>query len=294
MATELSIIEPKIDVHPSPITISNQEQVEKAVSDFVAQYGRDFVVTPDNIKETKKMRAQLNKVAKAIDEKRLGTNREYKKPVTQFDTLMKGYQKQVLAIMEPLDIKIEEVEELARQERLDGVKATIDEMAPNFGVAPSDIPVRPNWLNKSTTNKQLVDEISSDMKQLKKDRDQRATDIQTIRTYADQMEIESSGWVSMLGQGASVTDILTDINKAVAKRDQEAKDAAERKRKDEEAARAIAESHQIKQGGETIDTETGEVVLQSTMLKLTGTHAQLLALRQWIDANGIKYERVDQ
>lgn len=298
---ELVDFKPTIEVKPSPIVIGNREQVEKAIDEVVAKYGQDFVVTADNITETKKMRTHINKIMTAVNNTRLATNREYKKPIAEFDAVMNGYRDRIKAVLDPLDEKIAEVTEQERQSRYKLVTDTIAEMAPNYGVSAGDINVRPSWLNKAATNsadtaltKSTIDEIAADMTQLRKDHDQRATDIETIKTYADQMEIEPAGWAALLGQGVSLTYILQRINQTAAKRDREAKAKAEREAKQKEAQDAIDATHQVKQGGETIDTSTGEVVLQSTTLKLTGTHAQLVALRKWIDANHIKYERVDK
>lgn len=294
-------IEPAITVNPSPIVINNREQVEKALDAIVDKYGQDFAVTADNIVETKKMRTHINKIMKAINDTRLATNREYKKPIAEFDDVMNGYKKRIKDIIDPLDDKIAEVTEQERQARYKLVTDTIAEMAPNYGVSVTDIEVRPAWINKTASNskgtaltKSTVEEIASDMTQLKKDHDQRATDIETIKTYADQMGIEPAGWAALLNQGVSLTDIFKQINQAAAKRDQEVRETAEREAKQKEAQAAIDATHQVKQGGETVDTDTGEMVLQSTTLKLTGTHAQLVALRLWVDKNHIKYERVDK
>ena len=272
---ELVAFEPSIEVNPTPIVINNAKQVDKAVYDLVVKYGQDFVVTADNVSETKKMRANLNKVVKAINDKRLATNREYKKPMTDFDSTMNGFKEKIQAIIAPLDSKIEEVETQERQARYDSVKAEIAEMAPNYGVSVTDIEVQPGWLLKSLSHKKLLEQIAEAMTQLRKDRDQRATDIQTVRTYADQMEIESSGWVAMLGQGFKVDEILQKINQAADRRDSLAKAAAEKKRLADEAAKAVAATYQVKRGSETVDTNTGEVVPQTITIKLTGTHKQL-------------------
>lgn len=291
---ELVSVEPAITVNPSPIVINNREQLESAVKSFVAKYGQDFVVTGDNLTDTKAMRAKLNKLIKLFDDNRKAAKKQYLVPLREFESVMNGYRDRITGLADPLKEKIDEVEAIQREERLTEVKADIAEMAPNYGLSATDIPIRPSWTNKTGSKKKRLEEMAADMTQLKRDRDQHATDIETIKTYADQMGIEPAGWAALLGQGVSLTDTLQQINQAAAKRDQEAKAKAEREAKQKEAQDAIDATHQVKQGGETIDTSTGEVVLQSTKLKLTGTHAQLVALRKWIDANHIKYERVDK
>ncbi|MCW3778489.1 DUF1351 domain-containing protein [Levilactobacillus namurensis] len=298
MTDSLVLAEPLIDVTPSPIIIKNEKAVAQAVDELVAKYGRDFVVTADNVADTKKMRAELNKVAKSINDRRLEVKRAYEKPAAAFDETMNGYKKKIQAILVPLDDKIEAVESEERQVRRMAVDSVILEMAGNYNISATDIEIRPSWLNKSAitksgkVTKKVIDEIAADMTQLKKDHDQRAADVQTIKLYADNKGIEPSGWIVQLGRGATVTEILVGIDHAAEQAAQKAHEEAERKRKADETAKAVAATHQTMHNGELVDTETGEAVLLSTTLKLTGTHAQLLALRHWIDENGIKYERV--
>lgn len=298
MTSSLSLTEPLIEVTPSLIVIKNEGTVARAVDELVAKYGRDFVVTADNVADTKKMRAELNKVAKSINDRRLEVKRAYEKPAATFDETMNGYKKKIQAILVPLDDKIEAVESEERQVRRMAVDSVILEMAGNYGVSATDIETRPSWLNKSAftksgkVTKKVIDEIAADMTQLKKDHDQRAADIQTIKLYADNKGIESSGWVAQLGRGATVNEILKGIDNAAEQAAQRVKEEAERKRKADEAKRAVDATYQVNYHGQLVDTRTGEAVLQTTTLKLTGTHTQLVALRHWIDANGVKYEKV--
>ena len=272
---ELVAFEPSIEVNPTPIVINNLEQLEMAVNGVVTKYGQDFVVTSDNVAETKKMRANINKIAKSINDKRLETDRQYKKPMADFDKLMKGLGSKVKNLLDPLDSKIEEIETQERQARYDSVKAEISEMAPNYGVSATDIEIQPGWLLKSLSHKKLLEQIAEAMTQLRKDRDQRATDIQTVRMYADQLELESSGWAALISKGEPVSDILAEMDAAAAKRDKERHKKAEKAKAAKEAQAAIDATHQVKQGDETIDTDTGEVVPQVITVKLTGTHKAL-------------------
>lgn len=291
---ELVTFEPNIEVNPTPIKINNLEQLEMAVNGVVTKYGQDFVVTTDNVADTKKMRANINKIAKSINDKRLETDRQYKKPMADFDKLMKGLGDKVKNLLDPLDSKIEEVETQERQARYDSVKAEIAEMAPNYGVSVTDIEVQPGWLLKSLSHKKLLEQIAEAMTQLRKDRDQRATDIQTVRMYADQLELESSGWAALISKGEPVSDILAEMDAAAAKRDKERQKKAEKAKAAKEAQAAIDATHQVKQGDETIDTDTGEVVPQVITVKLTGTHKALGQVWAGAKQLGVRVELVDK
>ncbi|WP_097558511.1 DUF1351 domain-containing protein [Levilactobacillus brevis] len=291
---ELVAFEPSIEVNPTPIVINNLEQLEMAVNGVVTKYGQDFVVTSDNVADTKKMRANINKIAKSINDKRLETDRQYKKPMADFDKLMKGLGSKVKNLLDPLDSKIEEIETQERQARYDSVKAEISEMAPNYGVSATDIEIQPGWLLKSLSHKKLLEQIAEAMTQLRKDRDQRATDIQTVRMYADQLELESSGWAALISKGEPVSDILAEMDAAAAKRDKERQKKAEKAKAAKEAQAAIDATHQVKQGDETIDTDTGEVVPQVITVKLTGTHKALGQVWAGAKQLGVRVELVDK
>lgn len=291
---ELVAFEPSIEVNPTPIKINNLEQLEMAVNGVVAKYGQDFVVTKDNVANTRKMRASINKIAKSIDDKRLETDRQYKKPMADFDKLMKGLGDKVKDLLDPLDSKIEEIETQERQARYDSVKAEIAEMAPNYGVSVTDIEVQPGWLLKSLSHKKLLEQIAETMTQLRKDRDQRATDIQTVRMYADQLELESSGWAALISKGEPVSDILAEMDAAAVKRDKVRQQKAEKAKAAKEAQAAIDATHQVKQGDEIIDTDTGEVVPQTITVKLTGTHKALGQVWAGAKQLGVRVELVDK
>lgn len=291
---ELVTFEPNIEVNPTPIKINNLEQLEMAVNGVVTKYGQDFVVTSDNVADTKKMRANINKIAKSINDKRLETDRQYKKPMADFDKLMKGLGDKVKNLLDPLDSKIEEIETQECQARYDSVKAEIAEMAPNYGVSSTDIEIQPGWLLKSLSHKKLLEQIAEAMTQLRKDRDQRATDIQTVRMYADQLELESSGWAALISKGEPVSDILAEMDAAAAKRDKERQKKAEKAKAAKEAQAAIDATHQVKQGDETIDTDTGEVIPQTITVKLTGTHKALGQVWAGAKQLGVRVELVDK
>ena len=283
MANELAIIEPAVDVHPSPITIKNLDQVQQAVSAIVTKYGQDFVVTSDNIKDTKSMRASLNKVSKAIDEKRLAVKRQYAEPVKIFDKQMGAFKDQIDGVISPLDVKIKEViaqERAAKQERVEGL---IAEMAPNYGVEADSIEIEPSWLNKSATKKQIVDGIAGAMVATKKAADQLAADTETITKYAKVQGVDPAGWADQVKHGQDVDYLMKAIDNQVERQ-------AEKQRQ-LEAKAAEERTHQQTKGDTVVDTNTGEVVSRAVVLKITATIPQMKLLKSYMDSEGIKYER---
>lgn len=285
MANELAIVEPVIDVKPMPITINNLDQVQQAVTAIVSKYNQDFVVTVDNIKDVKNMRAGLNKVSKAIDEKRLTIKRQYAEPVKTFDGQMNLFKEQIDSVISPLDTKIREVtaqERAAKQERVEGL---ITEMAPNYGVEASEVDIEPSWLNKSATKKQITEGIAGVMTQMKKEADQLAANCETIIKYAEIQKVDPAGWVDQVKQGQDVEYLMKAIDNQVERQ-------AEKQRK-LEAKAAEERTHQQTKGDAVVDTNTGEVVSRTAVLKITATVPQMKLLKNFMDSEGIKYERRD-
>lgn len=285
MANELAIFEPVIDVKPMPITINNLDQVQQAVTAIVSKYNQDFVVTVDNVKDVKNMRAGLNKVSKAIDEKRLAIKRQYAEPVKTFDAQMNLFKEQIDSVISPLDKKIREVvaqERAAKQERVEGL---IAEMAPNYGVEAESVDIEPSWLNKSATKKQIVEGIAGVMVQMRKEADQLAKDCDTITKYAEIQKVDSAGWVDQVKQGQDVDYLMKAIDNQVEQQ-------AEKQRK-LEAKAAEERTHQQTKGDAVVDTNTGEVVSRTAVLKITATVPQMKLLKNFMDSEGIRYERRD-
>lgn len=282
MANELAIVEPVIDVKPMPITINNLDQVQQAVTAIVSKYNQDFVVTVDNVKDVKNMRAGLNKVSKAIDEKRLAIKRQYAEPVKTFDAQMNLFKEQIDSVISPLDTKIREVvaqERAAKQERVEGL---IAEMAPNYGVEAESVDIEPSWLNKSATKKQIVEGIAGVMVQMRKEADQLAKDCDTITKYAEIQKVDSAGWVDQVKQGQDVEYLMRAIDNQVERQ-------AEKQRK-LEAKAAEERTHQQTKGDTVVDTNTGEVVSRAVVLRITATRSQMVLLKNFMDSNDIKYE----
>lgn len=283
MANEVSIVEPIIDVKPMPITINNLDQVQRTVTEIVSKYNQDFVVTVDNVKDVKNMRAGLNKVSKAIDEKRLIIKRQYAEPVKTFDAQMNLFKEQIDSVIAPIDTKVSEViaqERATKQERVEGL---IAEMAPNYGVEAEAVDIEPSWLNKSSTKKQIVEGIADAMTLLKKHADQLALDCSTITKYAEIQKVDPAGWVDQVKQGQDVEYLMKAIDNQVERQ-------AEKQRK-LEAKAAEERTHQQAKGNAVIDTDTGEVVSRTAVLKITATIPQMKLLKNYMDSEGIKYER---
>ncbi|MEK2588963.1 DUF1351 domain-containing protein [Lentilactobacillus buchneri] len=286
MANELSLPEYTIDYQLPVITINNFDQLKTAVEAYANKY-QGMAVTASTEKESKSSRAELRKLKQALDDKRKEIRKKYAEPYQRFADQIKDLEMTLDSSINPIDAGLKELEEQQRKTRLEHVKALIAEMleAPGReGVLASEIEIDPTWLNKSTSKRKIELALADVMGYIKKQHDDLKTGISTITKYAQAYHIDPAGWIDQLKQGQDVNYLLQAIDNQVKLNKQ--------KQQTLEAQAAEAQTHQVQQKGKTIDTNTGEVVSHTVVLKITATIPQMKLLRAFMDSNQIRYQRV--
>ncbi|MDM7515941.1 DUF1351 domain-containing protein [Lentilactobacillus sp. TOM.63] len=283
MANELSLPEYTIDYQLPVITINNFDQLKTAVKAYANKY-QGMAVTASTEKESKSSRAELRKLKQALDDKRKEIRKKYAEPYQRFAAQIKDLEMTLDSSINPIDAGLKELKEQQRQLRLKHVNALIAEMAPKHHVEPGEVEIDPTWLNKTTTEKKITEGIADVMGYIKKQHDDLKTGISTITKYAQAYHIDPAGWIDQLKQGQDVNYLLQAIDNQVKLNKQ--------KQQTLEAQAAEAQTHQVQQKGKTIDTNTGEVVSHTVVLKITATIPQMKLLKNYMESNGIQYHKV--
>lgn len=273
-----------VDYTPAPIVIKNGAGLEAAIAQYVARY-QNMVITGDTEADTKKVRAKLNKLKTALDDRRKEIKRNYDQPLHEFEDKIKGLKASIDMIIDPIDVGLSDLETQRRDQKRQEVLDLIAEMAPNYGVEVDSIDIDPRWLNKSASHKQVVDEIGATMTTIKAAADKLADDIAMITRYANVQNVDPLPWIDQLNQGQDVQYLLSAIDNQVAQ-------AKERQHQRDLQAQADAEHQTETKTGKVVDTDTGEVVDRTTTFKVTGSIGQLTALKGYMDSIGVKYEKV--
>lgn len=280
---ELTLPDYRVEYLPTIISIQNYEQLQQTVDDYANKFN-NMVVTDATEKDAKNIRAELRKVSTALDNRRKEIKKDFNRPYDDFAEKVNVLRSNLDKAIIPIDRGLKELEEQQRQARLAGVQELIEEMAPNYGVEPTEVEVDPTWLNKTISKKKIVDGIAGTMVSIKKAKDKLATDILTITKYAEIQKVDPSGWVDQLKQGQDVDYLMAAIDAQVKRK-------AEKQRQ-LEAKAAEEQTHQETRGAEVIDTDTGEVVSHKVALMIITTIPKMELLKNFMDANQIQYERV--
>lgn len=301
-------LEFKVDFKPSEITINNETKLKELVDVTISRYG-SLVFTDDNIPEAKRAKADLNKVAKLLDDQRKAVKKEYSKPLKEFETKINGYTNQIKLVSEGINESISAFEESEKAKRLDKLVSTIEEISPNYGIDSSELTINPSWLNKGnfTTkgelNKKTLEEVIFQMKQIADANKRIESEKAIIGNYAKAVGLEPESWVAQIENGLFASELMKQIDATVAaKREREERGLREQQAQ-AEYEQAMKELKESQVDSNLIDQETGEILEESedlqlqeieesktVELRLTGTHEQLTALNEFIIGEGIKVE----
>lgn len=274
-----------VDYQPVPIKINNLEGLQASIAQYVSRYS-NLVITEDNVTDSKQVRAKLNKLKKALDDRRKEIKRNYNQPLREFETEVKKLEASIDMIIDPIDEGLGELEVQRREQRKADVMDLIAEMAPNYDVEVDEIEFDPRWLNKSISNKQITQEVASSMTVVKQAKDKLATATTMITKYAQAVDVDPIPWIDQLKQGQDVQYLLKAIDRQV-------ESAKERERQRELKQQLAAEHQQETSTGKIVDTDTGEVVSLTRTLKITATKDQMWELSSYMKKNGIKFEAVN-
>lgn len=216
----------------------NKEELEAAVRGKIASY-QNVVYTEDNIKQAKADRAELNKLKKAIDERR----KKVKELVTQPYDTFKGEVDSVLELIdEPItliDKQIKEFENRQKEQKKEKLKKTYEETIGDLAeVLPFEKVFDTRYLNQTFKLATAQAEIKEKIERVR-------TDLETIDSLESKYKLNAKDvYIKTLDLSKALAENkrLSDLEeKLEAEKRRKAEEEAERKRQAEERRRAEAE-----------------------------------------------------
>lgn len=280
MSNELILKDFAIDFKAPEITVANEDELDNAIKQYAKKYD-GLVVTEETLADSKKARADLNKLSKALNDRRKEIKRNYNAPLKEFETKIKQWDSNLHNAMDGIDVGIHEMEEQQKADRIKKVQETIAEMAPNYGVDVSEIEIKTGWLAKSISKKKLLDEIAGEMKFVKDHHEKFAM----IQKYCDDKKISFEPY-KRLAETFEPLEVMKQIDddlEAQAKREEAQKAAKQAKLERQK-------ENTVEVNGRSFDKETGETVReeQKITFMLQGTEEQITGLARYIKAMGIQ------
>ena len=270
---------PEIEEHLQSIKVAVTQKVNDALS---------LICTEDTVKSVKAVRADLNKDLKDFEERRKAVKKAIMSPYEQFEAVYKEcisdtYKKADIELKAKIDSVENELKEAKRTE----VEAYFEECSKSVGV---DF-VKLSDLNLNIT---LSASVKSLKRQVKEYFDKVIQDLALIATLEHTTEILVEYRKTLDVSDAVLT--VQERHKAIAeqeKRNAEASIIAEKQAETvEKVEKAVRESVTEEISAPEVEEappEGNEPVYEATF-RVTGTLAQLKALKKFLKDGGYQYE----
>lgn len=225
----------------------NKEELEAAVRAKIANY-ENVVYTDENIKEAKNDRAELNKLLKAIEDRRKQVKKIINEPYAVFEAELKEITALINKPVGLIDQQVKAYEERQREEKKAAIKSIYDECIGNLAkVLPFEKIFDIRYLNQTFKMSVAEEEIKEKITRVK-------TDLETIDSLESKYKLNAK----------DVYIKTFDLSKALAENkrlaDLEEKLEADKRRKEEEAAerKRLAEIRRQKEAEEQAAREAAE------------------------------------
>lgn len=282
METNLAIKESDLELVVSEKTLgsltTNAIQIREMVKAVLPKY--DIAnYNDDNIDQAKRDKAALNKAAKALNAKRLEIEKEFMKPFGEFKEVVA----ETVKLIGEASAKIDNVVKLNEQQYKDKKKAEIrqyfDER--NANLVDFERVFNPSWLNKTASMKSIRAEIDVTLNRID-------SEIESLKGYGEDFDVLKTYYMGTLNLSAT----LQYANKIQEQRER-ARIADENLRKSEEEAKqkqpTVTDPQKNKE--EKPKAESGGM-LYTRAFKVYATKEQIIALGDYMNENGIQFEKI--
>lgn len=286
MSMQIEIYSPT-NGQPLPPVQWNYSEVKKWLEDGLSAY-KGRVYTEDTVTEAKKDRANLNKLADAIDTKRKEMKATYLEPYALFEAQAKELTAMVKEQVAEIDAQVKAFEAFKKEQKLATIKAELYE--PLIGNLVNLIPYErlheAKWLNVTMSLSSVAEEISRKVERITKG-----------LAAIDSLNLDSD-------IAAQVKDVFLknfDLAAAIAEKDRlvHQKAELERIKAEQNAPRAeqpttveYTPAESEKPAAAQAVPDEAEEKIHTVTFRIHVTSTQLKLLGEFMRTNGIRPERV--
>ena len=277
---------------PAKIDFPEYEKMKSSVDAINAEFTK-YDVDTNNFKSAKEARARLNKLAKALNDKKIAIVKEADKPVLLFKKQIKDLLDEIGQASDHIGNQIKVFEDNAKKQREANINADINKRCKQANVDPSKIEINTKWYNKSEPYATFEKEINQQINLLLKEKEQLTENIKVVTAKANDLGLPYQHWVEQLNN-APLSDVMGEMDNYA----KEVRKAVERENK----PKSEANKNIVEKNGKAIDRNTGEVIsdyhtayliTKKARIKLGGTNYQFNQLLQYLKDMGFKIEKVN-
>lgn len=311
METNLSIQESQLELVVSEKTLgsltTNAKQIRDMVKEALPMY--DISNYDDsNIDQAKKDKASLNKAAKTLNSKRLEIEKEFMKPFVEFKEVVTETVKLIGECSAKIDTVVKQNEQIYKDKKLADIRTYFDALNKSF-ISFNKV-FKQEWLNKSKSMKSVCVEIDTIFTSIE-------NDINALKSFDEDFDVLRTYYLETLNVTATIqyANRLKEQREIVKVEEEERiKAEEERKRLEEESRNNREQETNVERPAnqfERVNQEMNEApayateaaaqvqkeqhtspVMYTRAFKVTGTREQIIALGDFMNDNGIDFEKI--
>ena len=257
--------------------------------DDLAKGWESYVVTSKSYPYDKKTRAELNRIRKALNDRRKSITQQASQPIDEFTAQIKSLDLKIKVAVDHISEGIKSFDDKAKKDKHQQNLLQLGKIAVEYNIPLQELDYQEKWDNKTASWGKIEEEARQQFKAIAERLKARKEAEQVIANKANEYTkpaMTANPYLQMLDY-KSLPDVLTQMDNDHKYLIEQAKQQEENRKK---AVQALE-----KHGDKYIDAKTGEVVdkLHTVTLRLRGTKEQMTALSNFIKDWGIDYERVD-
>lgn len=285
---QLEIYSPT-QAQPLPPVEWNYDELKQWVSDGLEAY-RGRVYTEDTVTEAKRDRATLNKLAQAIEDRRREIKAVYLAPYDQFEKQAKELVEMVKTQSREIDAQIKTYDRQRREDKLERIKTEL--YTPMIGNLAEAIPYEklhdPKWLNVTFSMAAVSEALASKIESIRSG----FAALNKLDVPPDVLHQIHAEFVKDFDLAAAIAakDRILEEKKHMLEfsRHLEAQSAASSK----ETSSDMEQPSAAEKAAEVRKAPTDDEPVMQLDFRAWVTRSQMLALREFLVSNRIKFGKV--
>lgn len=281
---EIQILAPTNN-QPLPAVQWNYEEVKAWLSDGLKRY--DGIVYDENqITQAKKDRANLNKLADAIDAKRKEMKAVYLQPYSEFEAQAKELTAMVKSYSDSIGAQVKAFDDFKKQQKREEIKKLFEQIFGDLAkLVPFERIENPKWLNVTTSITAASEEIAEFADRIEKGLDA----IDKMGAPPEIIDHLKSSFLKRF----DLAEVLAEKERFEKQREELARVNAERIARNTESAEPVPaqqnEPQPIHNQPDIVSEPSAP--LRTVIFKVEATDMQLAALKAFLKAQNIKFGR---
>ena len=279
-----------------PVIGFNYDELKAELAERLQHYN-GLVVTEDTIKDAKTDRANLNKLRAAIDTRRKEVKKAYMVPYNNFEAQCKELTALIDEPIKVIDDQLNEFDERRKQEKLTQVRDEYESLIPEAqkDIIPFDRIFDKRWLNSTMSILKVQDALRDWSKRVGADLIAMDAVDQEYRAAVRQKYIETLDIQKAIGHVEALKAAQAAFERRQAEQaalaEKRAQEAEMRRQEAEKRAQEAAAAQQQAQAQQPQQPEQAAPHLNRLILEFAITRDQAIALKDFLDQNGIKYRK---